>query len=186
MFVCRSCTRRASINFLRQNLPASTRQTPAPRTFGSSSVSRQLPSSEPQSLSSDWGELEAVAESKEKEKERSKKKKALDNGKHAAEKEEELKKLKWATKKELQFTTDPYHIAENVARKLEEKDFEKALTLTREASKNKQVVVSWNHLIQYQLQNQKLHTAIKLYNEVSFPNLSGLRIQSPSGHTLKC
>lgn len=179
MFVCRNCTRRTSINFLRRNLPANTRQTPAPRTFGSSSNSRQLPSSEPQSLSSDWGELEANAETKEKEKERSNKKKALDNGKRAAEKEKALEKLKWATKKELQYTTDPYHIAENVAKKLEEKDFEKALALTREASKDKQVVVSWNHLIEHQLRNQKLHTAIKLYNEVRFANLSGLLIRTP-------
>lgn len=170
MFVCRACTKRASINLLRRKLPADTRQTPVSRTFGTSSIAQQLPSSEPQNLSSDWGVLDDIAE-----KENLKTKGALGHGNRAAEKQKALEKLKRATRKELQYTTDPYHIAENVANKLEEKNFEKALMLTREASKDKQVVVSWNHLIAYELKNQKLGSAIKLYNEVSFPSPSSLR-----------
>lgn len=84
-------------------------------------------------------------------------------------------KLQWATKKELEWTKDPYHIAQNVAKKLEENDFDKALLLTQQASKDKQVIVSWNHLIEYQFQNKRLHAAIKLYNDVCLPDLSSLQ-----------
>lgn len=174
MFVCRACTKRASINLLRRKLPADARQTPVSRTFGTSSIARQSPSSEPQNLSSDWGELDAIAEN-----EKLNSKGPLSQANRAAEKQKALEKLKRATRKELQYTTDPYHIAENVANKLEEKNLEKALMLTREASKNKQVVVSWNHLIAYELKNQKLGSAIKLYNEVSSPSLPGLLRQIP-------
>lgn len=169
MFVCRACTKRASINLLRRKLSADTRQTPVSRTLGTSSIARQLSSSEPQNLSSDWGELDAIAEKQD-----AKPKGAPSQRSSAAEKQKALEKLKRATKKELQYTTDPYHIAENVANKLEENDYEKALMLTREASKNKQVVVSWNHLLSYEFKNQRLHSAIKLYNEVGFPSLLDL------------
>lgn len=160
MFICRACTKRVSINLLRR-LPVVEGQGTAPsRTFATSSVSRQLPASDHQNLSSDWGELDAATE-KEQDKE------PTNHGNKAAEKQKALEKLKWATRKELQYTADPFHIAENVAKKLQEADFEKALMLTREASKDKQVVVSWNHLLSYEFDNQKLHAAIKLYNEVS-------------------
>ncbi|PSS03786.1 hypothetical protein BD289DRAFT_478275 [Coniella lustricola] len=86
-------------------------------------------------------------------------------------------KLQWATKKELHWTKDPYHIAQNVAKKLQENDFDKALLLTQQASKDKQVVVSWNHLIEYQFKNQKLHAAIKLYNDMK------KRFQLPNAQT---
>lgn len=161
MFVCRACTKRASINLLRR-LPADGRRTAPSRTFATSSISRQLPPADSQNLSSDWGELDAVAD---KGKETSKE--SVNHGASAVEKQKALEKLKRATKKELQYTTDPYHIAENVVKKLDDKDFEKALILTREASKDKQVVVSWNHLLAYEFKNQKFHAAIKLYNEVS-------------------
>lgn len=82
-------------------------------------------------------------------------------------KQKSFEKLKRATRKELQYTKDPYHIAENVSKKLKEGDFEKALLLTQQASVEKQVIVSWNYLIEYQLKNQRLHSAIKIYNEVS-------------------
>lgn len=176
MFVCRVCTRRTSTNLLRR-LPAETRQTAALRTFTTSSISRQVPSSDLQNLSSDWGELDAVAANEEP-----KAKESFHHGERAIEKQKALEKLKRATKKELQYTTDPYHIAENVAKKLEEKDFEKALIMTREASKDKQVVVSWNHLIAYELKNQKLGAAIKLYNEVCLPSFPIFTARFLLGH----
>lgn len=166
MFVCRACTKRASIHLLRR-LPADSRQTAASRPFATSSISQQIPFSDFQNISNGLGELEAVAE-----KEQTKPRDAVSHGDRAAEKQKALEKLKRAITKELQYTTDPYHIAENVVKKLEENDFEKALMLTREASKNKQVVVSWNHLISHELKNQKLHAAIKLFNEVSSPSLT--------------
>lgn len=72
-----------------------------------------------------------------------------------------------AVKIELYHTKDPFHIADNVRRKLEDNEFDKALMMTREASKDKQVVVCWNYLIAHEFTRQRLHAALKLYNEVS-------------------
>ncbi|KAK7731607.1 hypothetical protein SLS63_005293 [Diaporthe eres] len=94
-----------------------------------------------------------------------------------ADKKKALDRAKRAMKKELQYTTDPYHIADNVVKKLMENDFDKALLLTREASKDKQCVVSWNHCIEYQFKNNKLHAAIKLFNEMK------KRAQLPNAQT---
>lgn len=78
-----------------------------------------------------------------------------------------MERMRRATKIELQWAKDPYHIAENVVTKLKDAEFEKALLLTREASRDKQCVVSWNHLIEHEFKNYKLHSAMKLYHEVS-------------------
>lgn len=77
------------------------------------------------------------------------------------------KKMQRAVKKELQWVRDPWHLADNIRVKLKAGEFEKALELTRKASSGDQVVVSWNHLIEHQLEQKKLHAAIKLFNEVS-------------------
>lgn len=134
----------------------------------SSSIWRQGPEN-------DWDELEAAAGAE----------KRLDKKKNPYATREDFRdngtrekrtpdKLQRAVRKELQYTTDPYHIAESVQKKLRENDFEKALMVTREASKDKQVIVSWNHLIEHQFANHKLGAAIKLYNEV------GPRLQPPA------
>ncbi|KKY38857.1 putative pentatricopeptide repeat protein [Diaporthe ampelina] len=73
-----------------------------------------------------------------------------------ADKKKSLDKAKRAIKKELQYTTDPYHIADNVVKKLKENDFDKALLLTREASKNKQCVMKKRA----QLPNAQTYTII--------------------------
>lgn len=85
-----------------------------------------------------------------------------------------------AVKKELELTTDPYHLAANVEAKLRDDQFEKALMLTQGASKDKQVVVCWNHLIEYLFKQQKVHAAIKLYNDVS--SVLSLHSPLPSDH----
>ncbi|KAI2630827.1 hypothetical protein GGR54DRAFT_171979 [Hypoxylon sp. NC1633] len=72
----------------------------------------------------------------------------------------------WAAKKELQYLTDPLHIATHVQKLLRKGDFEKAALITRRASKDLKVAVSWNHLIDHQLQHGKLHAGIKLFNEM--------------------
>lgn len=146
MFVCRSCARKATSTFVRR-LPAAGNRLLAPsRAFTAN-------------LQDDWGELEAVAAKENAAGE--------PHGTKEAHKHKDLARLRRATKKELQLTTDPYHIAQNVAKKLEDKQFDKALMLVQAASKDKQVVVSWNHLIEHQFQNQKLHVAIRLFNDVS-------------------
>lgn len=163
MYICRACAKSASSNLLRR-LPAAENRLPAPtRAFATSSISQRY-------RDNDFGELEAAAETQ-----------AVSQGEKGKKRHTDLEKLKRATRKELQHTTDPYHIAENVQKKLREKDFEKALMLVREASKDKQVVVSWNHLIEYEFQRNKLQAAIKLYNEVSSLLLFTTSPPLPSG-----
>jgi pentatricopeptide repeat protein len=77
---------------------------------------------------------------------------------------------------------DPYHIAQYISSALQKDKFDEALMMTRMASRNKKVEVSWNHLIDYLLKKHRLNAAIKLYNEVrpssaipgSFPPLCSL------------
>lgn len=145
MFVCRACARRASNSVLRQIPNADSRLAVLPRQFATSSFLRQG-----QDQEDGFAQFEA----------------AVERQKTPEDKQKALDRARRAMKKELQYTTDPYHIADNVVKKLKENDFDKALLLTREASKDKQCVVSWNHCIEYQFKNNKLHAAIKLFNEV--------------------
>lgn len=152
MLVCRACAKRTAANLLRR-LPATENVlVRPPRTFATSST-RQF----------EWDDVQsehvgAGGSSRD----------AVPQGRKDVSKEKNDQKLKWAVKKELQRTTDPFHIADRVSQMLKSQEFDKALMVTREASKDKQVVVSWNHLIEYQFNARSLHAGIKLYNEVSF------------------
>jgi pentatricopeptide repeat protein len=79
------------------------------------------------------------------------------------------KAIRWKVKKHLEYLDNNYKIAEHVERTLERGDFDEALLLVREASRKGDVTVSWNHLIGYLMRNQRLHAAVKLYNEVRLP-----------------
>jgi pentatricopeptide repeat protein len=81
-----------------------------------------------------------------------------------AQKEE--KRLNWITRKQLEHLHDPYHIAQHVEKTLGKGAFDEAVHLVRQASRDMSVTVSWNHLIDYLLKQQRLHAAIKLFNEV--------------------
>ncbi|KAI0841648.1 hypothetical protein F5Y06DRAFT_259999 [Hypoxylon sp. FL0890] len=83
----------------------------------------------------------------------------------------------WAAEKQLQYLTDPLHIADYVKKTLAKGKFEEAALITRKASKDKKVAVSWNHLIDYLLQHNRLHAGIKLYNEMK------KRAQLPNAQT---
>lgn len=166
MFICRACARRATNSLLRQP-PATNPRLAAPsRTFTTSTTSNSL-REPPRRDERVQIEVAAVAERKgDKNRDKNPYASREDWVDKANTEKRTPEKLKRAVKKELQLTTDPFHIAENVHKKLKENDFEKALMLAREASKDKQVVVSWNHLIEHQFAHQKLGAAIKLYNEV--------------------
>ncbi|KAI1335170.1 hypothetical protein F5Y15DRAFT_399174 [Xylariaceae sp. FL0016] len=84
----------------------------------------------------------------------------------------------WAVQKELQYLQDPLHIAKQVKRTLDRNDFDHAASITRSASKSAKVAVSWNHLIDYQLRMDRIHTALKLYNEMK------KRAQLPNAQTI--
>ncbi|KND92809.1 Pentatricopeptide repeat-containing protein 2, mitochondrial [Tolypocladium ophioglossoides CBS 100239] len=82
-----------------------------------------------------------------------------------AEKKEKAK-LQRAVNKQLTYIDDPWKIAQHIEQTLAKDRFDEALLLTQKASKDRQVVVAWNHLLGYQLEKQQLKTAIKLYNEM--------------------
>ncbi|KAI1306318.1 hypothetical protein F5Y03DRAFT_138937 [Xylaria venustula] len=83
----------------------------------------------------------------------------------------------WAARKELQYLGDPLHIANRVRLALNQDHFDLAARITRQASRTHNVTVSWNHLIDYQLQNGRIHVALKLYNEMK------KRAQQPNAQT---
>lgn len=83
----------------------------------------------------------------------------------------------WAARKELSYMNDPFHIARRVKSALLEDNWDLAQNITNKASKGKNVTVSWNHLIEYQLQHGRLHGALKLYNEMK------KRSQEPNAQT---
>lgn len=90
-------------------------------------------------------------------------------------------RLTWVVKKHLEHLKDPFAIAERVRETLAKDRFEEAALLTRTASRDAQCTVSWNHLIEYQMKNQKLRAAIKLYNEVRIPtSFSFLPLSHPT------
>ncbi|KAL1301814.1 hypothetical protein AAFC00_006002 [Neodothiora populina] len=86
-------------------------------------------------------------------------------------------KLERAVKKELVYLKDPLKHANHVRQTLRENDIEKALALCRIASKEMQVIVSWNHTIDWLLARRHLKLAIKTYNEMK------KRAQFPDSHT---
>ena len=75
-------------------------------------------------------------------------------------------------KKQLRYLKDPLKLAEHVRKILRDDDFESALALVRTASRDTQCIVSWNHLIDWQLSRQKMNGAIKTYNEVFISSCS--------------
>ncbi|KAI0540786.1 hypothetical protein GGR58DRAFT_458940 [Xylaria digitata] len=83
----------------------------------------------------------------------------------------------WAARKELEYLRDPLHIANRVRQALSKDNFELASLITRQASKDNNLTVSWNHLIDYQLQNGRIHAALKLFNEMK------KRAQQPNAQT---
>lgn len=67
----------------------------------------------------------------------------------------------------LKYLQDPIKLADFVRYTLQNDDFETAEKVVRAASKSVQCVVSWNHLVHWQLSKGRMNAAIKTYNEVS-------------------
>jgi len=70
------------------------------------------------------------------------------------------------TAHDLRHLKDPLKLADYVRKKLQGGNFDVAQKIVRAASKDFQCVVSWNHLISWQLSNGSLNAALKTYNEV--------------------
>ncbi|CAI4211830.1 unnamed protein product [Parascedosporium putredinis] len=72
---------------------------------------------------------------------------------------------------------DPWKLSNAVISRLRRDRLAEAQGLVRIASKDMQVPASWNQLIDYQLKHQRLHAALKLFNEMK------KRGQLPNAHT---
>ncbi|CAK7266769.1 hypothetical protein SEPCBS119000_002199 [Sporothrix epigloea] len=87
-------------------------------------------------------------------------------------------KLVALARQRLRYLQDAYTIGKAVEAMLKkEGKFDEALQLTRMASKDHKVVVSWNRLIDYQMRQQRLTGAMKLFNEMK------KRAQLPNAQT---
>lgn len=64
------------------------------------------------------------------------------------------------------YLKDPLKLAEFIRKTLRDGDFDTAQKVVRAASKDVQCIVSWNHLVDWQVTQGKLNAAIKTYNEV--------------------
>ncbi|KAI1751433.1 hypothetical protein F4782DRAFT_183543 [Xylaria castorea] len=170
MFICRACLRRASENVSGHSLPRNlkTGRYNLP-SFGTitrpSRSSRTYATAAAHAPSVDTTNAVISLASTESSKPRDSK--APFRGRSAD----------WAARKELQYLSDPLHIANRVRLALDKDNFELAALITRKASKDSNVTVSWNHLIDYQLQQGRLHGAMKLYNEMK------KRAQQPNAQT---
>lgn len=68
--------------------------------------------------------------------------------------------------KELEWLPDRVKLAEHVHYVLRCNDPEKALNLCRLASKKEEVIVSWNHVVDWFMQKNRVAEALKTYNEM--------------------
>ncbi|KAL9597345.1 MAG: hypothetical protein Q9219_005211 [cf. Caloplaca sp. 3 TL-2023] len=91
--------------------------------------------------------------------------------------EDASRKVRRELDKELLYLQDPLKLAENTVRLLRNNDDEKALELVRMASKRASCIVSWNHVIDYELSKSRVSKALKTYNEMK------KRAQQPDAHT---
>ncbi|KAK8041867.1 hypothetical protein PG993_006390 [Apiospora rasikravindrae] len=89
----------------------------------------------------------------------------------------DTKVLEWSVNKQLEYLSDPFHIANQVQAILDKDRFEEAKMMVLKASKGKNIAVSWNHLIDYEMRRQKLHSGIKLFNDMK------KRAQMPTAQT---
>lgn len=79
--------------------------------------------------------------------------------------------------KELEYLPDPLKLAEHIHYVLRNAQPEKALDLVRLASKDRQCIVAWNHIIDFHMKAGRVSEALKFYNEMK------KRAQFPDAHT---
>ncbi|ROT42792.1 hypothetical protein SODALDRAFT_326956 [Sodiomyces alkalinus F11] len=93
--------------------------------------------------------------------------------------EKTSRKLRHAVKKHLEHMHNSFTIAKHVERTLRKNPerFEETLLLVQTASKDHGCTVAWNHLIDHQLQSQRLRAAVRLFNDMK------KRSQRPDAHT---
>ncbi|TKA31998.1 hypothetical protein B0A50_01243 [Salinomyces thailandicus] len=82
-----------------------------------------------------------------------------------------------ALKKELEWLPDPVKFADHVQYTLRCQKPKKALELVRLASRDRQCIVAWNHLVNYFMQRGQISDALDIFNEMK------KRAQFPDSHT---
>ena len=71
--------------------------------------------------------------------------------------------------KELNWLEDPLKLADHVLQKLRAGEKEKVVQLVQLAAKRGiESTVAWNHLINYEMHQRRVNSALKIYNDVSF------------------
>ena len=145
MFVCRACWKRAVGGYVNKSSAANACRALTTQSQIPTELRHEISSPVPEASSPRTPTSTATADT---------------------EKHSNSKSLEWAVNKQLEWLKDPFKIAEYVQRVLEKGRFEEAALITRKASRDARVTVSWNHIIDYQMRNQRLNAAIKLYNEV--------------------
>lgn len=75
-------------------------------------------------------------------------------------------------KRHMQFLQDPLKLADYIRTTLRNDDFETAEKVVHYASKTMLCVVSWNHLVDWQMSKGKMSAAIKTYNDVCILSLA--------------
>lgn len=178
MFVCRACLRTlrtAGTTPVQTRLLGPLRNSPGlgilRRTYVGKSVQVDI-----EAALSELVRYEAEQKEEAEEEKKNEDKDEEDRGR-----EKYAKKLEWVVKKHLNYLKDPWHIAQHVRKALDKGSYDEALLMARMASRNYgKVEVSWNHLIDYQMKNRRLHAAIKLYNEVRTNPPSSLSLPPPT------
>ncbi|KAK8026625.1 hypothetical protein PG991_003681 [Apiospora marii] len=163
MFTCRACTRRLLTAVVDHALSAEPTHNALRRSIVSTTTAQQtrgyaVAASAPAVERAIRGEDEPAEEP------------SPPNSKDA-------KALEWSVNKQLEYLSDPFHIANQVQAILNKDRFDEAKMMVLKASKGKNVAVSWNHLIDYEMRHQKLHSAMKLFNEMK------KRAQMPTAQT---
>lgn len=82
-----------------------------------------------------------------------------------------------ALRTELKYLSDPVKLAEHVRYTLRRNQPEKALDLCRLASKQQEVIVSWNHCVDWYMTKGRVDEGIRIYNEMK------KRAQFPDSYT---
>lgn len=80
------------------------------------------------------------------------------------------KKKKEANEREvlmhLRYLKDPIKLAEFVRNALRDDNYDLAVKVVHEASSSTPCIVSWNHIIEYNLNRGRMNQALKCYNDV--------------------
>lgn len=85
---------------------------------------------------------------------------------HKLKERKELGAKDRAIKKHLVYLKDPLKLSNDIRNTLRQGKFDEAQDVVRAASKDTQCVVSWNHLIDWQMSRGKVNGAVQTYNEV--------------------